>query len=180
MAEFVHVPVLLKEVTESFNLKSGDQFLDATVGGGGHAKELLSKNPQIKKYIAIDQDADALVAAKQTLSSFSQVQYKHTNYENVPKLFAGQTFGGILADIGVSSYQIDTASRGFSFQKDGPLDMRLNKDNSLSAEDVVNNMPQTELANIIYRYGEEKDSRRIASAIVNARKTQKKLKTIGE
>ena len=177
MAEFVHVPVLLQEVVDSFDLKSGDWFLDATVGGGGHAKALLKKFPQIKKYIAIDQDAEAIAAAKENLADFTQVEYKNINYSEAPDELNSHKFGGILADIGVSSYQVDTAERGFSFQKDGPLDMRMNTENPISAAEIINNYSQEELANIIYKYGEEKNSRRIAAAIVASRKKQKIVTT---
>jgi len=173
VTEFAHVPVLLECVVGSFNLKSGDWFLDATLGGGGHAKAILKKYPQIEKYIGVDQDAEAIAAAKKNLSEFKQVEYSHINYCDAPEEYKNNKFGGILADIGVSSYQIDSAERGFSFNKNGPLDMRMNKDNEFSAEDVVNDYVQQELANVIYKYGEEKDSRRIAAAIVEARKNER-------
>ena len=173
MTEFSHVPVLLDSVVDSFKLKSGDYFLDATLGGGGHAKAILEKFPQIEKYIGIDQDADAIAAAKKNLSKFSQLEYKQINYKDAFDFELDHKFGGVLADIGVSSYQIDNAERGFSFNSDGPLDMRMNKENPLTAEIIVNNYSQTELANIIYNYGEEKESRKIAVAIVNYRRAHK-------
>lgn len=178
MTEFVHVPVLLDSVVDGFDLKSGDNFLDATLGGGGHAKALLTKYPKIARYIGVDQDKDAIAAAKKNLAEFGQVEYEHLNYADATEKFADVEFGGILADIGVSSYQIDSAERGFSFLKDGPLDMRMNKDSDFTAENVVNEYSQTELANVIYNFGEEKDSRRIATAIVNARKTKRITTTL--
>ena len=178
MTKFAHVPVLLESVVGGFDLVAEDNFFDATLGGGGHAKAILKKFPNISRYIGVDQDTDAIVTAKQTLAEFGQVEYEHLNYVDAINKFADIKFGGILADIGVSSYQIDSAERGFSFLKDGPLDMRMNKDNSFKAEDVVNGYSQTDLANVIYNYGEEKDSRRIASAIVNARKTKRITTTL--
>ena len=179
MQEFLHIPVLLQEVVDAFELVPGDMFFDGTLGAGGHAKAILEKNKNIKKYIGVDQDAEALEAAKKNLEAFGQVEYVHSNYENAIDDFCDNTFGGILADIGVSSYQIDNAERGFSFLHDGPLDMRMNKDNTLTAEDVVNTYSETELANVIYNYGEERESRKIAAKIVKARQ-QKRITTTGE
>lgn len=173
MQEFLHIPVLLNDVVNSFKLDSGDMFFDATLGGGGHAKEILKKFPQIKAYVGVDQDAEALSAAKINLKDFKQVEYEHSNYETAIDKFEDNTFAGILADIGVSSYQIDNSERGFSFLHDGPLDMRMNKDNNFSAMDVVNGYSEKELADVIYNYGEERDSRRIAACIVKSRQKQK-------
>ena len=169
--EFVHVPVLLNEVVQSFALQKNDLFLDCTLGGAGHAKALLEKYPQISEYFGIDQDAEALAAAKRELKSFKKVNYVHSNFKDAVKSLeehAGK-FGGILVDLGVSSYQIDNEERGFSFQKDGKLDMRMNTENEFSAWSVVNGYSEKTLADIIFKYGEEKESRRIAAAIVARR-----------
>lgn len=172
MSDFVHIPVLLNQTVESFNLQNGDWFLDATLGGAGHAKAILSRNPQLNKYIGFDQDQEAIAAAKKNLKSFKNVEYVNQNFVNAPQYLEGKQFGGILADIGVSSHQIDTPERGFSFNKNGKLDMRMNLKNEFSAYSVINGYSEKSLADIIYKYGEEKDSRKIAAAIVKARQNK--------
>ena len=170
MQNFSHVPVLKTEVLENFQLNNDDLFLDCTLGGGGHAKAIIERfNPRI--YIGVDQDKEAIEAAKKNLKNFKTVQYEHSNFKEIPKKLLDKKglFGGILVDLGVSSYQIDNSERGFSFNKDAKLDMRMNQDNEFTAWAVVNGYSEKTLADIIYKYGEERESRRIASAIVKRR-----------
>lgn len=170
--EFVHVPVLLNEVVASYDIAHNDMFLDCTLGGAGHAKAILNKYPSIQLYVGVDQDKEALAAAKKVLKSYKNVKYVHSNFKEVPQLLEEEKgkFGGILVDLGVSSYQIDNAERGFSFNKDARLDMRMNTENEFSAWSVVNGYSEKSIADIIYKYGEEKESRRIAAAIIARRK----------
>ena len=169
--EFIHVPVLLDEVVNAFQLNENDMFLDCTLGGAGHARAILEKNPKIKLYIGLDQDNDALSAAQKTLKQYKNFKSIHTNFKNAIEILREDVgkFGGVLVDLGVSSYQLDNASRGFSYNKDGKLDMRMNTDSEFSAWSVVNGYSQKSLADIIYKYGEEKEAKRIAAAIVARR-----------
>ena len=165
-----HIPVMLKEVVEAINPQKNGIYVDATFGAGGYSLALL--NQVDCKVIAIDRDPEAVKA-----SSDLQEKYKgrltvfNAKYSEMASLVASSGYDkvdGIMFDIGVSSMQIDNAERGFSFSKKGPLDMRMSRE-GLSAQDVVNNFSEKDLANIIYQYGEEKASRRIAKAIVFAR-----------
>ncbi|MEM9815373.1 MAG: 16S rRNA (cytosine(1402)-N(4))-methyltransferase RsmH [Cyanobacteria bacterium P01_D01_bin.6] len=170
---FQHVPVLPEAVLLGLNMAntSGSQrFLDATVGGGGHSALILRSHAQVQ-LVALDQDTIALQAAQQRLAEFSdRVTLHHTNFgEFSPD---APQFSGILADIGVSSAQLDTPERGFSFRQTAPLDMRMNQHQALSAADIVNHWDEVELANLIYEYGEERLSRRIARKIVEQRPFQ--------
>ncbi|MEM1280788.1 MAG: 16S rRNA (cytosine(1402)-N(4))-methyltransferase RsmH [Cyanobacteria bacterium P01_H01_bin.152] len=170
---FQHVPVLPEAVLIGLNMAntSGSQrFLDATVGGGGHSALILRSHAQVQ-LVALDQDTIALQAAQQRLAEFSdRVTLHHTNFgEFSPD---APQFSGILADIGVSSAQLDTPERGFSFRQTAPLDMRMNQHQALSAADIVNHWDEVELANLIYEYGEERLSRRIARKIVEQRPFQ--------
>ena len=170
---FQHVPVLSEAVLTGLNISntSGSQrFLDATVGGGGHSALILQSDAQVQ-LVALDQDPIALQAAQQRLAEFSdRVTLHHTNFGDFNP--GEQKFTGILADIGVSSAQLDTPERGFSFRQTAPLDMRMNQHQSLSAADIVNHWDEVELANLIYEYGEERLSRRIARKIVEQRPFQ--------
>ena len=170
---FQHVPVLPEAVLLGLNMAntSGSQrFLDATVGGGGHSALILRSHAQVQ-LVALDQDTIALQAAQQRLAEFSdRVTLHHINFgEFSPD---EPPFAGILADIGVSSAQLDTPERGFSFRQTAPLDMRMNQHQALSAADIVNHWDEVELANLIYEYGEERLSRRIARKIVEQRPFQ--------
>ncbi|MEM6716392.1 MAG: 16S rRNA (cytosine(1402)-N(4))-methyltransferase RsmH [Cyanobacteria bacterium P01_C01_bin.147] len=170
---FQHVPVLPEAVLLGLNMAntSGSQrFLDATVGGGGHSALILRSHAQVQ-LVALDQDTIALQAAQQRLAEFSdRVTLHHINFgEFSPD---EPQFAGILADIGVSSAQLDTPERGFSFRQTAPLDMRMNQHQALSAADIVNHWDEVELANLIYEYGEERLSRRIARKIVEQRPFQ--------
>lgn len=164
---FVHIPVLGQEVVEGLMLRSGGHYLDATVGGGGHSRLMLEAVPDIQ-ITALDQDATALRAAQENLREWGdRVQFVHTNFA---EFNPGNTlFDGILADLGVSSPQFDHPDRGFSFRLSAPLDMRMDQRQSLTAAEVVNTWDEVELANLIYTYGEERLSRRIARRIVERR-----------
>lgn len=167
--DFRHQPVLLAEVLTWLDPRPGQRMLDGTVGGGGHSAELLARLLPGGFLYGIDQDPAALEAATARLGAVSdQFKLFRGNYE------AMDTFGlppldGILLDIGVSSPQLDQATRGFSFQQAGPLDMRMDPDNAVTAATLVNEAPEQELARIFYEYGEERHSRRIARAVVKRR-----------
>lgn len=169
---FHHVPVMPQPVIEGLNMaaQTGGWYLDATVGGGGHSELLLAADENLK-LVALDQDPAALKAAQTRLAKFGdRVTLYHTNFAEFDP---GSTkFNGILADIGVSSAQLDTPERGFSFRKEAPLDMRMNPHQDLSAADIINHWDETELANLIFTYGEERLSRRIARNIVEQRPFQ--------
>ena len=165
--EFFHVPVLSREVIEGLAVHPGGRYLDATVGGGGHSRLILEAAPDAQ-LTAMDQDEDALIAAKKQLGEFSdRIQFIKSNF--AVYRFPPSTFSGIIADLGVSSHHLDTAERGFSFRSSAPLDMRMDRGQSLTAADVINDWDETELANIFFTYGEERLSRRIARRIVEKR-----------
>lgn len=164
---FSHIPVLSREVVEGLAVHSGGRYLDATVGGGGHSRLILEAAPDAQ-LTAMDQDEDALIAAKKQLGEFSdRIQFIKSNFAAYK--FPPSTFSGIVADLGVSSHHLDTAERGFSFRSSAPLDMRMDRGQSLTAADVINDWDETELANIFFTYGEERLSRRIARRIVEKR-----------
>lgn len=176
--EFVHKSVLFDEAIASLNIDKTKIFADGTAGGGGHSKEIAK---HAKQLIAIDQDPDAIKVLHERLDDFDNVTIVQNNFENIKDILKDLGIDGIdgmLLDLGVSSFQLDTAERGFSYHKDAPLDMRMSK-SGLSAKDVVNTYTEEELANIIFRYGEEKFSRRIAKNIVVARQ-DKPVETTGE
>ena len=167
---FVHIPVMARELIEGLAIRAGGHYLDATVGGGGHSRLILSALPDTQ-VTAIDRDEDALTAAKTNLADYSdRIQFWHGNFaEYKPK---NMQFDGIIADLGVSSFHLDTGSRGFSFRQEADLDMRMDRRQSLTAADIINDWEEVELANIFYKYGEERLSRRIAKAIVERRPFQ--------
>ena len=179
MPEFIHIPVLANEVIDGLNIKSKGVYVDCTCGGGGHSALILQKlNGGM--LICFDQDIDAITACKQRLGD--SATYINENFKNIKGELAKRGItkvDGILADLGVSSYQIDTAERGFSFLHDGPLDMRMDKRNSLSAYDVVNTFPEDKIKDILYRFGEESFAPKIAHEIVVRRK-QKPIETTFE
>jgi 16S rRNA (cytosine1402-N4)-methyltransferase len=167
---FSHIPVLSQEVVEGLAVHPEGHYLDATVGGGGHSRLILESAPDVR-LTAIDQDEDALAAAKRELSVFAErVQFLHVNFSVCA--FPESTFDGIIADLGVSSYHLDTPERGFSFRQEARLDMRMDRRQSLTAADVINDWDEVELANIFFKYGEERLSRRIARRIVEKRPFQ--------
>ena len=171
--EFSHKSVLLNETIENLNIKEDGIYADLTLGKGGHSKEILKKLSPNGFLIGLDQDKDAIKAARENLKDFSNVLYFNENFENIENVLDEAGFNridGALMDIGVSSYQIDNGDRGFSYMKDGPLDMRMNKDNELTAKQIVNDYSLDELWKIFSEYGEERYSKTIAKAIVDYRK----------
>ncbi len=177
-----HVPVMLKQVIDYLEPFPGKVLLDCTAGGGGHSEALLQKIIPNGKLIAMDQDKEAVQATEKRLSRYGNDKYKviHSNFEHlkevVTKIYP-HGLDGILFDLGVSSRQLDEAKRGFSYQQDAPLDMRMNKAAHKTAADVLNGYTEEELAQIIWRYGEERWARRIAQFIVKARENQAILTT---
>ncbi|NJO80319.1 MAG: 16S rRNA (cytosine(1402)-N(4))-methyltransferase RsmH [Cyanobacteria bacterium RM1_2_2] len=167
---FVHIPVLSREVVEGLAIQPGGHYLDATVGGGGHSALILAAFPDVR-LTALDQDLHALQAAQVKLAADAdRIEFHHTNFAEFEP--SNQTFDGILADLGVSSAQFDWAERGFSFRQQAPLDMRMDQTQDLTAADIVNTWDETDLANLIYKYGEERLSRKIARRIVEKRPFQ--------
>ncbi|MBW4540891.1 MAG: 16S rRNA (cytosine(1402)-N(4))-methyltransferase RsmH [Myxacorys chilensis ATA2-1-KO14] len=163
---FSHVPVLSREVIDGLAIHAGGHYLDATVGGGGHAELILSAAEV--QVTALDQDENAIAAAQSKLQRFGdRVQFHQSNFATFAP--GELKFDGILADLGVSSAQFDIAERGFSFRHEAPLDMRMDQRQELTAAEVVNHSDESELANIFYVYGEERLSRRIAKQIVERR-----------
>lgn len=176
--EFVHKSVLFDEAIKALDLNENKIIVDGTAGGGGHSGEIAKR---AKRVISIDQDPDAIAVLNERLGDKENVTIVHDNYSNIKNIVSNlniEKIDGLLLDLGVSSFQLDTAERGFSFHKDAPLDMRMSK-SGLSAYDVVNNYDERQLADIIYRYGEEKFSRRIAANIVKAR-AEKPIETTFE
>lgn len=174
--EFKHKSVLLNETIEALNIKPNGIYVDGTAGGAGHSSEIAKKLINGILY-ALDRDPDAVKVATERLSGLS-AKVINTNFSDMKEVLAEQgveKVDGILLDLGVSSYQLDTAERGFSYHKDALLDMRMSK-SGLSAADVVNNFTEKELSDIFYRFGEEKFSQRIAAKIVAVRK-EKEIKT---
>jgi len=175
-AAFQHTPVLLAEVLAGLRPQSGGRYVDGTVGGGGHAAAILEASAPAGLLLGIDADPDALAAAGVRLASFgARATLLHGNVRDLAQLAdqAGfTTITGLLLDLGVSSHQLDTPARGFSFLTDAPLDMRLDPTSGETAADLVNQTPEDELADLIYRYGEERGSRKIARLIVEARRRQ--------
>lgn len=176
--EFVHKSVLFDEAIKALDLNENKIIVDGTAGGGGHSGEIAKR---AKRVISIDQDPDAIAVLNERLGDKKNVTIVHDNYSNIKNIISNlniEKIDGLLLDLGVSSFHLDTAERGFSFHKDAPLDMRMSK-SGLSAYDVVNNYDERQLADIIYRYGEEKFSRRIAANIVKAR-AEKPIETTFE
>ncbi|MBD0385506.1 MAG: 16S rRNA (cytosine(1402)-N(4))-methyltransferase RsmH [Nostoc sp. C3-bin3] len=180
---FSHISVLGREVIEGLAVRPGGHYLDVTVGGGGHSRLILEAAADVR-VTAVDQDEDALAAAKKELAEFgvseappfaqrlrqekeARIQFIYSNFADYE--FPPNTFDGILADLGVSSYHLDQAERGFSFRQAASLDMRMDRGRSLTAADVINNWDEAELADIFFKYGEERLSRRIARRIVERR-----------
>lgn len=177
--EFNHVSVLLNECLDALNIKEDGIYVDGTLGGAGHSSEILKRLSENGRLIGIDQDTDALKAAGLRLQNFNNVTYVHNNFYNIKQILDDldiEEVDGILMDLGVSSYQLDTGERGFSYMKDAPLDMRMNRENELSAYEVVNTYSEEELYRIIRDYGEEKFAKRVATFIVNARE-EKNIET---
>ena len=172
--EFSHIPVLKNETIELLNVKASGVYFDGTLGGAGHSKAIQEK-AQIKSLIGVDQDTEALEAAKKNLSEFDNVVYVNDNFRNIDSILDElnvDAVDGILVDIGVSSYQIDSAERGFSFRQDARLDMRMSRANSFSAYELVNEYDEEDLTRVIRDYGEEKFARSIARHIIKSRSSK--------
>jgi len=164
---FVHVPVLSRELIEGLAVRPGGHYLDATVGGGGHTQLILEAASDVQ-VTAIDQDEEAIAVAKKHLAPYgNRVQFVLTNFAVYKPEQA--LFDGIIADLGVSSYHFDTAERGFSFRHSAALDMRMDRRQALTAAEVINHWDEHQLADIFFKYGEERFSRRIARRIVEQR-----------
>ncbi|MCD8390224.1 MAG: 16S rRNA (cytosine(1402)-N(4))-methyltransferase RsmH [Firmicutes bacterium] len=180
--EFKHISVLLNESVDALDIKSGGIYVDGTLGGGGHSYEILSRNNNIS-LVGIDRDAEALEAAGQRLAAFSDrvtaVKGNFADIKSILKTLNIDFIDGAVLDLGVSSYQLDNAQRGFSYMHDAPLDMRMDKSASKTAYEVVNIYTKEELSRIFFEYGEEKWSKRIAEFIVEKRKTAP-IETTGE
>jgi len=182
--EFFHVPVLLEECMEMLNLKSTGLFVDCTMGGAGHSKEILKRTSPEGKLIAVDQDETAVAAGRERLKEYgNRVTIIHDNFANIKNILNKlqiTSVDGFLFDVGVSSYQLDNPERGFSYMEDAPLDMRMDKERqTLTAADLVNTASPEEIAQIIFQYGEERWAKRIAEFIKEYRVT-KKIETTGE
>ncbi len=167
MDDFFHIPVLSQEIISGLEIVAGGWYLDATTGGGGHSELILQAAPDVN-LVALDRDIQALEAAKARLQPYrDRVQFWQGNYADYQPL--DLKFDGIIADLGVSSVQLDVAERGFSFRHEAPLDMRMDRSQTTTAADLVNHTSEVELAKIIFTYGEERMSRQIARDIVAQR-----------
>ena len=172
-----HVPVLLEESLEYLNVQPGGVYVDATLGLGGHSAAIARKLGASGRLICFDRDPEAMGKAQARLAAVAeelgaempQVQYVPRPFSEIAEVIEPGSLNGLLADFGVSSLQLDEAHRGFSFRADGPLDMRMDSRSELTAQQVVNQADEEDLANLIYEFGEERRSRRIARAIVRAR-----------
>ena len=165
--EFSHVSVLLHEAVDSLQIKPDGIYVDCTAGGGGHSKAILEQLTT-GHLIAIDRDPDAIAVLKERLGAYPNAHIVHDSFDHIKTILGDVRVDGILADLGVSSYQLDNRERGFSFHADAPLDMRMSKE-GLSAKDVVNTYSEAQLSKILWDYGEEKFAKSIARHIVEAR-----------
>ena len=171
--EFKHKPVMLEECIQGLNIKENGIYIDGTLGGAGHSKEIAKRLSKEGLLIGIDRDEEALKAAKEKLKEFQNVKYIHNNHDNIKEIIEElniEKVDGILLDLGVSSYQLDERNRGFSYLGENELDMRMDRTQKLTAKEVVNTYEEEKLADVIYQYGEERFSRRIAKNICIARK----------
>ena len=185
-AETYHIPVLLNESIDGLNIQPGGIYVDVTMGGGGHSHEILKRLDANAHLYSFDQDADAEANLKQNhgddLLNDERFTFVRSNFrylKNWMRYHGVEQIDGLLADLGVSSHHFDDESRGFSFRFESPLDMRMNKRSSKTAADIVNNYAEEALADILYLYGELKNSRKIASLLVKARQ-EKKIETTGD
>ena len=180
--EFEHIPVLYSEVMEALNIRPDGIYVDGTVGGGGHSSGICERLSSEGTLIAVDRDTAALNAASARLAEYGcKKKFIHANYSETGVIAeaAGGKVSGILLDLGVSSFQLDNAERGFSYMHDAPMDMRMNEDDSFTAYDVVNGYSEKELTRIIREYGEEKWAARIAQFIVRER-AEEPIRTTGQ
>ena len=180
---FSHYSVMLNECIDALDIKPNGIYVDGTTGGGGHSYEIASRLSEGGRLICIDQDSDALLAAGKRLAPFSdRVTFVKSNFSDVAKVLDDlgiEKIDGLLLDLGVSSYQLDTPERGFSYNSDAPLDMRMDKDAALSAYEVVNTYSESDLRRILFDFGEESFAPKIASAIV-AYRAEKPVETTFE
>ncbi len=171
---FSHYSVLLKESVDAIEPERGGVFADLTLGGGGHSLEILKRMGENSRLIAVDQDKDAIAASKVRLHDYlDKVTFVNDNFSNIASALEElgiESLDGAVIDLGVSSYQLDTPERGFSYMHNAPLDMRMNRDTGISAYDIINSYDKDTLKKIIFEYGEEKFAPRIAAKIVEARK----------
>ena len=174
--DFSHTSVLLNETIEGLNIRKDGIYVDGTLGGGGHAFHICEKLSDKARFIGIDQDAAAISAASIRLSPYIDkipIDIIRSNYQKIPRILQDLNVSGvdgIVLDLGVSSYQLDTPERGFSYREDAPLDMRMDQRQEMTAKDIVNDYSEMELYRVIRDYGEEKFAKNIAKHIVNARK----------
>lgn len=174
--EFKHKSVLLDECMEALDIKEDGIYVDCTLGGAGHSSMIVKRLSSKGLLIGIDQDKDALKAAGEKLKIYPNVKLVHDNFYNIDTILNNLNIGkvdGILMDLGVSSYQLDNAERGFSYMADAPLDMRMNRESDISAYEVVNTYSEDELTRVIRDYGEEKFARRISQFILSRRESKK-------
>ena len=167
-----HRPVLWREVDKFLVINKNGIYIDGTLGGGGHSHLILDKLDKKGKVVALDRDADAISFATDRLSNYAAFTAVKANFSELDRVLAELkivTVDGILLDLGLSSYQIDEDIRGFAFSVDGPLDMRMDRDEAISAKNIINETPEQELADILYRFGEERKSRQIAARICRER-----------
>lgn len=182
MMEFSHIPVLLHQAVDGLQVQPGGVYVDGTMGGGGHSEEVLAQLHGTGRLIGIDQDRDAVDVCRQRLGGNVNLTIVNDNFRNIKTILSGlhvDNIDGALLDLGVSSYQIDNAARGFSYMADAPLDMRMDQTNALDAYTVVNTYSADKLSNLFFAYGEERFSRRIAAEIVSQR-VKKPIETTGE
>ncbi len=171
--EFNHKPVLLEECIQGLNINPDGIYVDGTLGGAGHSLEIAKRLSPNGMLIGIDRDIDALEVAKQRLKQYTNVKYVHGNHDDIKEILEElqiDKVNGILLDLGVSSYQIDTEKRGFSYMLNSELDMRMDQSQELTAKEVVNTYEEEELSKIFYEYGEEKFAKQIAKSIVEQRR----------
>jgi 16S rRNA (cytosine1402-N4)-methyltransferase len=180
--EYKHQAVLLEEAIEYLNIKEDGIYLDGTLGRAGHSSEILKKLSAAGKLIAVDRDTAAIKAVQEKFTDNESLILEHANFQEIDQVLAKlgiEGVDGMLFDLGVSSPQLDNPERGFSYQNDGPLDMRMNPEQKLTAQDIVNNYSQAELERIITEYGEENWAARIAEFIVKMRK-EKAIETTND
>lgn len=179
--EGYHLPVLLKECIEGLDIKPEGIYVDGTLGGGGHSLE-IAKRLKTGRLIGIDQDENAIAEASLKLKGYENVTFVHSNFSRIKEVLNElkiKKCDGFLLDLGVSSHQLDEAKRGFSYMQDGPLDMRMNREEALTAADIVNKYSEKKLSEIIFNFGEERWAKRIAEFIVKAR-SEKPIETTFE
>lgn len=176
MIEFKHEPIMLRECIENLEIKPDGVYVDGTIGGAGHSIEIAKGLSKDGLLIGIDRDKEALEASRKRLKDFQNVKYvwgKHEDIKEHVNNLGIEKVDGILLDLGVSSYQIDEASRGFSYTKNATLDMRMNREQELTAMDVINDYDQDKLEKIFFNYGEERFSKKIANRIIKEREKRK-------